>query len=216
MFAIRIDNEELDENLKGKDTERNRIAQSEPIISTVIPCTSGQEHQKKKIPIHIISFDNDEEVNECKDNTTSISAPATYLNSPRATSTKDSTSPSLPVSQSQVDPNDSTAVNMKFTEWEQWYISFIMIEHIYIQDGFSIYINSFSHYLILFHSESFEEEKILTPVTDSGNMRSLVPVSSLDQTLDDVLVTLPNYLDVSIHSINMHFLQIMFIYDCSL
>lgn len=46
-------------------------------------------------------------------------------------------------------------------------------------------------------SESFEEEKILTPVTDAGNLGGLVPVSPLDQTLDDMLVTLPNYLDVS-------------------
>lgn len=45
-------------------------------------------------------------------------------------------------------------------------------------------------------SESFEEEKVLTPVTDSGNMGGLVPVSPLDQTLDDMLIALPNYLDV--------------------
>jgi len=48
-------------------------------------------------------------------------------------------------------------------------------------------------------SESFEEEKILTPVMDTENLGGLVPVSSLDQTLDDMLVTLPNYLDVSLH-----------------
>lgn len=48
-------------------------------------------------------------------------------------------------------------------------------------------------------SDSFEEEKILTPVMDAGNLGGLVPVSSLDQTLDDMLVTLPNYLDVSLH-----------------
>jgi len=48
-------------------------------------------------------------------------------------------------------------------------------------------------------SESLEEEKILTPVMDTENLGGLVPVSSLDQTLDDMLVTLPNYLDVSLH-----------------
>lgn len=33
---------------------------------------------------------------------------------------------------------------------------------------------------------------------DTGNLGGLVPISSLDQTLDDMLVTLPNYLDVSL------------------
>lgn len=46
-------------------------------------------------------------------------------------------------------------------------------------------------------NESFEEEKVLTPVTDSINMGGLVPVSPLDQTLDDMLIALPNYLDNS-------------------
>lgn len=49
-------------------------------------------------------------------------------------------------------------------------------------------------------SESFEEEKLLTPIMDTGNMGGLVPVSSLDQTLDDMIATLPNYLNVSLHS----------------
>lgn len=51
----------------------------------------------------------------------------------------------------------------------------------------------------MFSSESFEEEKVLTPIMDIGNMGGLVPVSSLEQTLDDMLVTLPNYLDVSLN-----------------
>lgn len=34
-------------------------------------------------------------------------------------------------------------------------------------------------------------------MTDSGNTGGLVPVSPLDQTLDDMLVTLPSYMDVS-------------------
>ena len=36
LFAIRTDNEELDD-LNGRGIDRNRYAQSEPIISTVIP-----------------------------------------------------------------------------------------------------------------------------------------------------------------------------------
>lgn len=41
-----------------------------------------------------------------------------------------------------------------------------------------------------------DEGKILTPVTDSDNL-GLVPTSPLDQTFDDMLVSLPNYLNVS-------------------
>lgn len=36
-------------------------------------------------------------------------------------------------------------------------------------------------------------------MTDTENLGGLVPVSPLDQTLDDMLVTLPTYLDVSSH-----------------
>lgn len=59
--------------------------------------------------------------------------------------------------------------------------------------------NSFFYKILSnIYSDSFEEEKILTPVMDTGNLGGLVPISSLDQTLDDMLVTLPNYLDVSL------------------
>lgn len=50
-------------------------------------------------------------------------------------------------------------------------------------------------------SQSFEE--VLTPVTDSGNMGGLVPVSPLDQTLDDMLIALPNYIDVRVRYIEI-------------
>lgn len=164
LFAIRVDNEELDD-LKGKDMDKNRGAQSEPIISTLIPdsLASEQEKRKKKVPTRIISFD-DEEDEHREETTTSISAPPTCRSSPTAVSTKDSTSP-LSDSQPQVDSNNST-VNTKLLEWEQ--------------------------------RESFEEEKVLTPIMDTGNMGGLVPVSSLDQTLDDMIVTLPNYLNDSV------------------
>lgn len=64
-------------------------------------------------------------------------------------------------------------------------------------------------------SDSFQEEKILTPVTDAGNMGGLVPVSALDQTLDDMLVSLPPYLDVSSHTevlVNFNELKITYLY----
>ncbi|CAL1684785.1 unnamed protein product [Lasius platythorax] len=166
LFAIRVDNEELDD-LKGKDIDGNRGAQSEPIISTLIPdpLAPEQEKRKKKVPTRIISFDDDNEEDEHREeSTTSISAPPTCRSSPTAISTKDSTSPCLSDSQPQVDSNNST-VNTKLLEWEQ--------------------------------RESFEEEKVLTPIMDAGNMGGLVPVSSLDQTLDDMIVTLPSYLNDS-------------------
>lgn len=83
------------------------------------------QHEKKKVPIHIISFDDDDDDEETRDErketTTSISAPATCLSSPTATSTKDSTSPCLDeVPEPQVDSNDNTVDNTKFPEWEQW------------------------------------------------------------------------------------------------
>ncbi|XP_029676550.1 sorting nexin-29-like isoform X2 [Formica exsecta] len=166
LFAIRVDNEELDD-LKGKDMDRNRGAQSEPVISTLIPdpLASEQEKRKKKVPTRIISFDDDNEEDVHREKTTtSISAPPTCRNSPTAVSTKDSTSPCLSDSQPQVDSNNST-VNTKLLEWEQ--------------------------------CESFEEEKLLTPIMDAGNMGGLVPVPSLDQTLDDMIAALPNYLNDS-------------------
>ncbi|XP_072743387.1 sorting nexin-29 isoform X2 [Anoplolepis gracilipes] len=164
LFAIRVDNEELDD-LKGKDIDRNRGAQSEPVISTLIPdpLISEPEKRKKKVPTRIISFDDDNEEEHREETTTSISAPPTCRNSPTAVSTKDSTSPCLSDSQPQVDSNST--VDTKLLEWEQ--------------------------------HESFEEEKVLTPIMDAGNMGGLVPVSSLDQTLDDMIATLPNYLNDS-------------------
>ncbi|XP_011142398.2 sorting nexin-29 isoform X1 [Harpegnathos saltator] len=166
LFAIRIDNEELDDNLKGKGMDRSRGVQSEPVIPALVPGPPTSQHEKKKVPVHIISFDDDEERDERKETTSSMSAPATCLSSPTVTSTKDSASPCLDqVPEPQVDSNDNTVDSTKFPEWEQ--------------------------------CESFEEEKILTPVTDAENLGGLVPVSPLDQTLDDMLVTLPNYLDDS-------------------
>ncbi|XP_011636612.1 sorting nexin-29 [Pogonomyrmex barbatus] len=164
LFAIRTDNEELDD-LNGKGMDRGRYTQSEPIISTVIPelLPSEQEKRKKKVQARIISFDDDNEEEEHKEIITSISAPPTCPSSPAITP-KDSTSPCLSDSQPQVNSNESTMINTK-REWEL--------------------------------CESFEEEKLLTPVMDAENLGGLVPVSSLDQTLDDMLVTLPNYLDDS-------------------
>ncbi|XP_012530220.1 sorting nexin-29 isoform X2 [Monomorium pharaonis] len=164
LFAIRTDNEELDD-LNRKEMDRNRYAQSEPIISTIIPesLPSEQEKRKKKVQTRIISFDDNEE-EERKETVTSISAPSTCPSSPVVTPNKDSTSPCLSDCQPQVDSNNSIVTNTKLPEWEQ--------------------------------CESFEEEKILTPVMDTENLGGLVPVSLLDQTLDDMLV-MPNYLDDS-------------------
>ena len=39
LFAIRIDNEELDNNLKGREMDKQKVSLSEPIISSSIPGT---------------------------------------------------------------------------------------------------------------------------------------------------------------------------------
>ncbi|OAD62126.1 Sorting nexin-29, partial [Eufriesea mexicana] len=163
LFAIRIDNEELDNNLKNKEMERQKVSLSEPIISSSIPEPTSK--RRKKVPTHIISFDNENDEQEGIEASISVSAPPTCLNSPTVISTKTSTSPSSSISQFQTDTNVVTTMANKGTsDWES--------------------------------SETFEEDKVLTPVTNTGNMGGLVPVSPLDQTLDDMLIALPNYLDV--------------------
>ncbi|XP_078041942.1 sorting nexin-29 isoform X3 [Augochlora pura] len=175
LFAIRVDNEELDNNSRGKETDKQKISLSEPIISTTIPVAvlskagpiSKQQKQRKKVPT-IISFDNESDEQETTEVTASVSAPATCLSSPVVTTAKDTPSLSLSISETEtnnVSNNVSVEIDKENSEWEK--------------------------------CEPFEEEKVLTPVTDSGNMGGLVPVSPLDQTLDDMLIALPNYLDDS-------------------
>ncbi|CAK9822372.1 Sorting nexin-29 [Anthophora retusa] len=166
LFAIRIDNEELDNNLKAKEMEKQKISLSEPIISSAIPGHSSKQKQKKKVPTHIITFDNESDEQKDAESSTSVNAPAACLSSPTVTSVETSTSPSPSISQSQTELSDvNTVSNKELSECEK--------------------------------CEVFEEEKVLTPITDSGNMGGLVPVSPLDQTLDDMLIALPNYLDDS-------------------
>ncbi|XP_076645257.1 sorting nexin-29 isoform X3 [Halictus rubicundus] len=169
LFAIRVDNEELDNNSRGKEADSQKVSLSEPIISTTIPVgpISNQSKQRKKVPT-IISFDNETDEQETMEVNVSVSAPPTCLNSPVVTSTKDTPSSSLSVSETQtnnVSNDENVEVSKEGSEWEK--------------------------------CEPFEEEKVLTPVTDSGNMGGLVPVSPLDRTLDDMLIALPNYLDNS-------------------
>ncbi|XP_026671043.1 sorting nexin-29 isoform X2 [Ceratina calcarata] len=185
LFAIRIDNEELDNNLKSKEIEKRKVSLSEPIISSTIPGPTPKQKQRRKVPTHIISFDNDSEEDKEGNAKTSVSAPPSCLNIPvPATSTTEDkgptsllpsicpdsptvmsmkTSPTPSITQSHTESNDANvAVDKVTSEWE---------------------------------NETFEEEKVLTPVTNSENMVGLVPVSPLDQTLDDMLIALPNYLD---------------------
>ncbi|XP_031831363.1 sorting nexin-29 isoform X2 [Nomia melanderi] len=167
LFAIRIDNEELDNNAREKEIEKQKVSLSEPIISTSIPGPIlKQQKQRKKVPTHIISFDNDTDEQEITEANISVSAPPTCLNSPIVNSTKDSPSSCVSESQSEMLSNNvNLTVSQENSDWEK--------------------------------CEPFEEEKVLTPVTDSSNMGGLVPVSPLDQTLDDMLIALPNYLDDS-------------------
>ncbi|KAK0071344.1 hypothetical protein PV325_013071, partial [Microctonus aethiopoides] len=172
VFAIRVDKTELDHNSNNSDIEKYRITQSEPIISSIIVESSQLNRDKirKKIPTHIISFDNDENENIGYDKgiITSISAPATCLNSPISITTKDSLNPHSSMFKSS--QSSSSLISSDKSTLSQ--------------DNDNVK-----------PTKSNNEERILTPLTDVGNMGGLVPVSPLDQTLDDMLVTLPNYMD---------------------
>ncbi|XP_047370641.1 sorting nexin-29 isoform X5 [Vespa velutina] len=90
---------------------------------------------QKKVPTHIISFDND--------------------------------------SEEQGQPTDKC----------NWISTILMLLQIQVLQKMNMCKN-----------ESLDEGKILTPVTDADNL-GLVPTSPLDQTFDDMLVSLPNYLN---------------------
>ncbi|XP_034946152.1 sorting nexin-29 [Chelonus insularis] len=166
VFAIRIDNEELDDRSENREVGKFLASQSEPIISSGLESNVIRE-KRKKVPAQIISFDNDEEDDKILDNktTASMSAPPTCSNSPSTIINKDSISPFEPTSLNILEARDSNDVTS------------------------DVQSNNFER------SDSLEEERVLTPLTDVGNIGGLVPVSPLDQTLNDMLVTLPNYID---------------------
>lgn len=77
-----------------------------------------KQKQRKKVPVHIISFDNENDEQENTEVSISVSAPPTCLNSPTVTSIKTSTSHSL-VSQSQIETNNITTITSKEnSDWE--------------------------------------------------------------------------------------------------
>ncbi|CAG5089299.1 Similar to SNX29: Sorting nexin-29 (Bos taurus) [Cotesia congregata] len=166
VFAIRVDNEELDD----RQIDRCRASQSEPIISSGEPAT--RERVRRKVPMHIISFDNDEEERGVIDSASkSISAPPTCLNSPLGV-------PEVPAVLAE-----ASAPSSNFLDPEQeLQVNKADVPEPDVAWG---------------PNESPEEERVLTPLTD-GSMGGLVPVSPLDQTLEDMLVTLPNYLDTEL------------------
>ncbi|XP_046427849.1 sorting nexin-29 isoform X2 [Neodiprion fabricii] len=162
LFAIRIDNENLDDYNKEGQIAGCSISQSEPIIPTILPDSSKIDHEKrkKKVRTHIISFDDDDNGQESEiiNVDVSVSAPPTCLSSPTMTSVKDYLLEGQPDSDgSTVEQNNTTV------EWQ---------------------------------NESVEEERVLTPLTDVGSMRGLVPVSPTEEpNLEDLLVTPPSYSD---------------------
>ncbi|KAH0561707.1 hypothetical protein KQX54_018916 [Cotesia glomerata] len=166
VFAIRVDNEELDD----RQIDRCRASQSEPIISSGEPAT--RERVRRKVPMHIISFDNDEEERGVIDSASkSISAPPTCLNSPLGV-------PEVPA--------EASAPSSNFLDPEQE----LQVNKADVPEPDVAWGPNELN-------ESPEEERVLTPLTD-GSMGGLVPVSPLDQTLEDMLVTLPNYLDAEL------------------
>ncbi|XP_011506155.1 PREDICTED: sorting nexin-29 isoform X2 [Ceratosolen solmsi marchali] len=167
LFAIRIDNEELNYTLEENKIARCKNSHFEPIITAALPDPSMTSLKpRKKVQTHIISFDDDEIDNEVASSSVSFSAPPTCLNSPSATSTKETSpvSPCLPSSRLQQHSGSNDVVlDVQPINWDE--------------------------------RETFEEERLLTPLTDNENMGGLVPVSPLDSVLDDTLVNLASYID---------------------
>ncbi|XP_066599639.1 sorting nexin-29 [Prorops nasuta] len=160
LFAIRVDNEELDYH---RDTDKLRTSHTEPVIPCVLQGPRTKEKHRKKVPT-IISFDNDDEQESTSKNTVSMSAPATCLNSPTATETKNFSSPSpSPPPSLNIHLDCNNVAKNESVDWQQ--------------------------------DKPINEGNVLTPLTDTDNMGVLVPVSPLEPTLDDMIISLPNYLD---------------------
>ncbi|KAF7988973.1 hypothetical protein HCN44_007283 [Aphidius gifuensis] len=161
VFAIRIDNDELDKRSGFDDTTMAyRASQSEPIINSVIKDNNTQR-PRRKIPTNIISFDNDDDNDNDNNNdggerSVSTSAPATCFNSPTDLTVKKLN-----------DKTEKTNVPLVLNVKNNW-----------IQKN-----------------DILEEDKVLTPLNDNSGMVNLMPVSPLDQTLDDMLVALPTYIN---------------------
>ncbi|XP_008212616.1 sorting nexin-29 isoform X2 [Nasonia vitripennis] len=176
LFAIRIDNPELDDSCEQAKLARAQNSHSEPIIAPPEPSTSRQK-TRKKVQTHIISFDDQDDEASVKFDklavsAVSTSAPPTCLNSPNAISAKDSSPVPSPTTSSSSSSRlqlrsgtDDVVLDVKPISWAE--------------------------------RETYEEERLLTPLTDTENMGGLVPVSPLDNALDDMLVSLPNYLEDS-------------------
>ncbi|XP_014210929.1 sorting nexin-29 isoform X2 [Copidosoma floridanum] len=176
LFAISIDNSEFDNSLEQNRLIRSKNLHSEPIIPPVLPGSSmASSKARKKVPAHIISFDDDEDnddhdnSNDKHRNSLSVSASSACLSSPVATSTNET--PSTPTSttstsklQSSTDMED-VVLDIKPITWTE--------------------------------RDAYEEERLLTPLTDTENMGGLVPVSPLSNALDDMMISLPSYLEDS-------------------
>lgn len=160
VFAIRIDNDELDDRSGLNESMNYRVSQSEPIINSII---NTQKSKRKKVPTNIISFDNDDEEDEgqqdrSQDTGVSTSAPATL-----ALQLKKPENDVVSLEKSSQSGITSTPVLLDVkANWIQ--------------------------------NEMIEEERVLTPLTDIGGIGGLMPVSPLDQALDDMLVALPSYM----------------------
>lgn len=131
--------------------------------------STNLEKKRKKIPTHIISFDDDEEVGQVN---TSTSAPASCLSTPMT---------------GEREPVDSGGtVEQAKAQWDERLLLLLLLSLLLL-----LLLK-----LLMFSSENYEDGKVLTPVNDSGNMGGLVPISPLDKSLEDMLVALPSYLDV--------------------
>ncbi|XP_063983908.1 sorting nexin-29 [Diachasmimorpha longicaudata] len=219
VFAIRIDNEDLDDRSWSSD-RRNGTSQSEPIISSsVINNPEGSGRSKRRIPTHIISFDDEiESDNDSITGCVSLSAPPTCLNSPGP---DNQFSGSDPVG--VVAPGDAADRVQHQKTSSPGNLSTSMVspssgtggEHHQDQttsSGASVPLDtskisssstpSPGKIREIGESEGVsspgppgdpQDDRVLTPLTDVGSLGGLLPVSPLDQTLDDFVSS--NYLE---------------------
>ncbi|KAJ8681191.1 hypothetical protein QAD02_016978 [Eretmocerus hayati] len=174
LFAIRIDNEELNDSSEENRFSRCKNTHSEPIINSELPEPSPSSRKaRKKVQTHIISFDDDEPTSV---GTSSMKVPVNFSSAPptcpnslspesavRDVSPAPSTSPAS-ASPRPLSATDDVVLDVQPIGWSE-------------------------------SRETCEDERLLTPLTDNENMGGLVPVSPLDNALDDMMVSLTSYLE---------------------
>lgn len=156
------------------------------------PSTSSSK-ARKKVQTHIISFEDDDSEDEIRSNYASTNLPSTSYRAQNVTTMKKDivNASSSSTSGEVLVQSDKSEFDAKPISWpERYFLSLVdLISYLFVR--------TLKFFFFFFNSETLEEDRLLTPLTDTENMGGLVPVSPLDNSLEDVLVSLPSYIDVS-------------------